>query len=292
LVQQEAKADQQEQTMKERLTIMYMNGEASYLEMLFEANNMNAFFERIELVKSVVSFDNNILKELKKTRDAIAQTKEEQTQLKDEMVELQKQVLAKKEETATKKQEYETLKAQLSAEQAKAEDQLEQLEKDSKALEAEIQKLQEALRYADEYAGGIMTWPVPGYYRITSSYGYRIHPIYGTKRLHTGIDIGSNYDSSGNKISINGEKIVSGADGVVILSQYYSGYGECVIVDHGGGVTTLYGHASKRVVSVGQQVKAGQTLSYVGSTGASTGPHLHFEVRENGKTIDPMGYLK
>lgn len=292
LEKQKAMAVKQEQEMKERLTIMYMNGETSYLELLFEAENMNSFFERIELVKSVVEFDNSVLKELKEIRDAIAKIKDEQTQLKTELVELQTQVLAKKKEIENKKQEYETVKAQLTTQQTLAEDQLDQLEKDSKALEAQIKKLQEELRYAEKYSGGIMTWPVAGYYRITSPFGYRIHPIYGTRRMHTGIDIGSNRDSSGNKVSIYGQKIRAGANGVVILSQYYGGYGECVIIDHGGGVTSLYAHASKRAVSVGQVVKAGQTVSYVGSTGASTGAHLHFEVRKNGTPVDPMGYLK
>lgn len=135
-----------------------------------------------------------------------------------------------------------------------------------------------------KYTGGSMTWPVPGYYSITSPYGYRTHPVSGKRKLHRGIDIAGG--------GINGQSAVAAASGTVMTAQYYGGYGNCVIIDHGGGLSTLYGHGSSILVSPGQSVKKGQPVLKVGSTGVSTGPHLHFEVRKNGSPVNPMNYVK
>lgn len=137
---------------------------------------------------------------------------------------------------------------------------------------------------APKYTGGSMTWPVPGYYSITSPYGYRIHPISGTRKFHSGIDIAGG--------GINGKNAVAAASGTVISAGTRGGYGNCVIIDHGGGISTLYAHGSSILVSPGQSVRQGQPVLKVGSTGASTGPHLHFEVRKNGSPVNPMNYLR
>lgn len=127
---------------------------------------------------------------------------------------------------------------------------------------------------------GELYWPVPGHHRITSPFGYRIHPILKYRKLHTGVDIGAP----------NGTPVVSAASGTVIASRFMSGYGNCIMIDHGGKVT-VYGHLSSRAVSPGQSVSAGETIGYVGSTGMSTGAHLHFEVRVNGAVQNPLNYL-
>ena len=127
---------------------------------------------------------------------------------------------------------------------------------------------------------GELYWPVPGHHRITSPFGYRIHPILKYRKLHTGVDIGAP----------NGTPVVSAAAGTVIASRFMGGYGNCIMIDHGGKVT-VYGHLSSRAVSPGQSVSAGQTIGYVGSTGMSTGAHLHFEVRVNGAVQNPLNYL-
>ena len=127
---------------------------------------------------------------------------------------------------------------------------------------------------------GELYWPVPGHHRITSPFGYRIHPILKYRKLHTGVDIGAP----------NGTPVVSAASGTVIASRFMGGYGNCIMIDHGGKVT-VYGHLSSRAVSPGQSVSAGQTIGYVGSTGMSTGAHLHFEVRVNGAVQNPLNYL-
>jgi len=132
------------------------------------------------------------------------------------------------------------------------------------------------------YAGGSMVWPLPGNYRISSPYGYRIHPILKTKQFHSGVDIPAK----------TGTKILAANDGVVIFSGVKSSYGNFVVIDHGGKMTTAYAHCSRRLVSQGQKVKKGQAIALVGTTGRSTGPHLHFEVRKDGKTTNPQAQFK
>ncbi len=159
---------------------------------------------------------------------------------------------------------------------------IEHFESELAALEREQSRLEDLIRREQSSGGtapGAMVRPVAG--PITSGFGYRVHPILGTRRLHTGIDMGAGY----------GAPIVAAAGGRVILASYYGGYGNTVIIDHGGGTTTLYAHQSQLAVSQGVSVSAGQTVGYVGSTGLSTGPHLHFEVRKNGSPVDPMAFL-
>ena len=134
-----------------------------------------------------------------------------------------------------------------------------------------------------KYVGGTMTWPCPSSYTITSAFGNRKHPILRKYKMHTGIDIGAS----------KGASIVAANSGTVIMAYYdKKGYGNVVVIDHGGGISTLYAHCSKILVKVGAKVKAGQNIAKVGSTGLSTGNHLHFEVRVNGEPKDPMkGYL-
>jgi murein DD-endopeptidase MepM/ murein hydrolase activator NlpD len=133
---------------------------------------------------------------------------------------------------------------------------------------------------APPQASGALTWPAPSTY-VTSSYGYRNHPIFGTSRFHSGVDIAADY----------GDPIAAADSGTVIYSDWMSGYGYTVIIDHGNGISTLYAHNSSLYVGNGQYVNKGQQIAGAGSTGYSTGPHLHFEVRVNGSTINPMSYF-
>lgn len=165
--------------------------------------------------------------------------------------------------------------AELASEEDHFEKELDQLEAEQEKIERQIAELQDS----SGDAPGILLKPVPG--AIGSPFGYRTHPILGTKRLHTGIDMSASY----------GTPIIAAAAGRVIIASWYGGYGNAVVIDHGGGMSTLYAHQSTLDVSTGDTVTAGTTIGLVGSTGLSTGPHLHFEVRINGKPVDPAPYL-
>lgn len=151
------------------------------------------------------------------------------------------------------------------------------------ASEQQSQNVEDLVDEDTVYTGGEFAWPVPsvGPSNITSLYGWRIHPIFGVGRGHTGIDIGAGY----------GSRVIAAKDGKVIMASWFGGYGNTVMVDHGGGVVTLYGHNSRFNCHTGQLVKRGDTIAFIGSTGNSTGPHCHFEIRVNGSTIDPFDYI-
>ena len=176
-----------------------------------------------------------------------------------------------KQEQEDEQKLYESMKKQYEAELA--------------AAEAEGLTADEAVKKTLESIGlsGGFTWPLPGYTYINSQYGMRVHPITGENKLHNGTDI------SGS--DVNGKPIVAAYDGTVILAEYYYGYGNCVQISHGTGVVTYYAHMSAFAVKVGDVVKAGQTVGYVGSTGNSTGPHLHFTLYVGGTTVNPLDYL-
>ena len=164
---------------------------------------------------------------------------------------------------------------EINAQIAEIEGEIAELEADAIAIAEEIRRLART----DGTKPGVLQWPVNG--TVTSGYGYRVHPITGTRRLHTGLDI-----SAGS-----GTTIYAAGAGNVIWADWYGGYGKTVIVDHGGGLTTLYAHQSTINVSVGSSVSSSSVVGYVGSTGFSTGPHLHFETREWGTPVNPMNYL-
>ncbi len=189
----------------------------------------------------------------------------------------------------TTKQEFEARRSDLAAEYGRQRDLLARIEADISEFEGELTSLESEeasirskIRAASEPSGtkpGQLIRPIPG--RIESTFGPRLHPIYGTVKMHNGLDMHGS----------TGDPIRAGAGGTVILAGAKGGYGITVMIDHGGGMVTLYAHQSSLAVSVGQKVAAGQTIGYVGSTGVSTGPHLHFEVRLNGAPVDPMSYL-
>lgn len=172
---------------------------------------------------------------------------------------------------------------ELREHQQDLQEEYDQLIAESRALEAQIRAYQAARRASGTEVSpfrGSLLMPIAGG-RVGSGYGQRFHPILKRTRMHTGVDIGAS----------TGTPIRAAAPGVVISANYRGGYGNCVVIDHGGGLSTLYGHCSRLYVSAGQRVSRGQTIAAVGSTGLSTGPHLHFEVRINGAPVNPMGRL-
>ena len=266
---------QREKGLNNRLRAMYKNGSVGYLDVLLGSNSISEFLNNIEMIQRIFKNDQDTLKKLEEQHQIL---EEKQAALEVEKSELD----AEKAKKAEKQAELEGSKAELQA-------QLDALNAEADRISAEIVARQEALKQQqaqngtsseNHYSGGAMMWPCDSRY-ITSEFGYRIHPITGIWTGHTGIDIGCNMYAP----------VYAAESGTVILAEWYGGYGYAVVIDHGDGITTLYGHNEELYVSVGQQVSRGETIAGAGSTGWSTGPHVHFEVREGGNYVDPMGYL-
>lgn len=278
----ENKHNAKEEEFYERARLIYIYSKKSPLEILAESNSIVDFFRRVKLLSLVSKLDKEALRELILQKQEIEYKKALQDENAQKMDELIEQKEIKINELNMTKQELqqtiETMRNKVSILQSEEE----ALKKEAEEIKKMLQKLEEQKKKEggqDKYTGGVMIWPVPSSTRITSPYGYRV--LFGKKEFHTGIDIGAGY----------GNSILAATDGVVISSGTRGGYGNCVIIDHGGGIVTLYAHASSLLVKVGQQVKKGQIIAKIGSTGRSTGNHLHFEVRVNGNHTDPMPYL-
>lgn len=278
----ENKYNAKEEEFYERARLIYIYSKKSPLEILAESNSIVDFFRRVKLLSLVSKLDKEALRELILQKQEIEYKKALQDENAQKMDELIEQKEIKINELNMTKQELqqtiETMRNKVSILQSEEE----ALKKEAEEIKKMLQKLEEQKKKEggqDKYTGGVMIWPVPSSTRITSPYGYRV--LFGKKEFHTGIDIGAGY----------GNSILAATDGVVISSGTRGGYGNCVIIDHGGGIVTLYAHASSLLVKVGQQVKKGQIIAKIGSTGRSTGNHLHFEVRVNGNHTDPMPYL-
>lgn len=295
----QAEYEHQQALLAGRIQETYKNGDFLYLELLLESRSLDDLITRTALVQRVIKSNAQLAVDLKTTRIALEKLK---TGLERDL----QAVDAKRAEAQTEENRLRSLKAQQQAklnEQEAAKRQKAELVAENRANAKRLRALAEAeekesARIAAElygqgsgYFAGEMAWPVPGFYRITSPYGYRIHPIFGSKELHTGIDIGRSIEPPK---SIDGATVVAAGDGTVYFAGYRGGYGNTVIIDHGNGVATLYAHMQSGSIAVGtgQTVSRGQTVGRVGSTGYSTGPHMHFEVRVNGAPVDPMQYLQ
>lgn len=261
----EKEMEERETNLNARLKVMYKNGSLGFIDVLLGSGSISEFVSNLEIIQKIYKNDMEVLETLEKEHD---------------------ELLAVKKELKQKRAALATQKEELAAEQAELTEKKKALKKEEDALKAEADRLtSEILSMIDtssKYVGGEFTWPCPASTYITSSFGNRLHPILKTWIYHTGVDIGCS----------SGKDILAAASGKVIMSQVYGGYGNCVMIDHGGGIVTLYGHASALCVSKGETVTRGQVIAKVGSTGRSTGPHLHFEVRKNGEYVNPMSYFK
>ncbi len=310
---QKAKEDENEhyEELKARMQMMYEYGNVNYLEILLGSKSISEFFSRIEYVNQMADYDKQIQDNLEADRQKIQgiEAKLEQKQLE---LDIDQSRLEKEKETL------ETAMQEKEAKYAELEDSRETYVQYLNTLtekEADIQQLIADVadqitavkeRQAQEDANknnntgggsstggggssgggsvseGIFTWPVPSSYYVASSYGWRVHPIYGYPRLHAGTDIGADY----------GDAIVAADSGTVIYTGYDDGgYGNFLMIQHASGYVTLYAHCNQLLVYSGQYVSRGETIALVGSTGASTGPHCHFEVRVGGNPIDAMDFF-
>jgi len=278
----EARLSEQKDSVSERLLSIYQRTETRPLEVLLQSSSFTDFANRLYLLNEIVAHDAEILDEFSQAQ---AEADAFRLELEDrcrELEALQGQIAREKHRTSSARQDTEREKQVLLRDRAAWERALAELEQDSREIETMLQRLQKTPEGRERSAKpwtGKFRMPLNG--RISSPYGYRIHPIYKVRKLHTGIDIAA---SSGTPIHCAG-------DGTVVHSARWGGYGNCIIVDHGGGLATLYGHCSRLAVTNGQRVTNGQIIGYVGSTGISTGPHLHFEVRKDGRPVNPSPYL-
>lgn len=314
----------QYESMKLRIQYMYENGDSNFLDILFSSESMIDFLSNVEYISEIAQYDREKLTEYADTKAMIstllANLEGQETELvvaqgllEQEEAGLQADKAAlesKRAQVEAEQSTYDSILATKTSELASAEsdkawteEQIRLAEQQYEEQEAFIEdiKAQYAAWLAEIAAQnqnaeaaikaklaeiGItgFTWPVPGYNTITSEFGGRIHPILGIYKLHDGMDI-SGY-------AINNKPIVAAYSGRVILAESYYGYGNCVKIDHGGSIQTLYAHASALLVSVGQWVNAGDTIALVGSTGNSTGPHLHFSIIIGGEFVNPRDYIK
>lgn len=284
IAEKEAEMEKQYNLLKTRIVAMYESGNISMVDVLLGADSISDFLSKYYMMNEVSNFDNNLLNKMNIQKEEIAKLKSCLEEKKGMLEKNRNDVRTKNTELASSKKVLSTKNTELENDKKALEESIDAILEESQKLTAEIIKLQGT----SKYAGGEMAWPLPGFSTITSSYGMRMHPTLKVYKLHTGVDI-----SGANSY---GKAIVAANSGKVIAAKYNVAYGNMIIIDHGGGITTLYGHASKLVVKTGDIVTRGQIIAYVGTSGYSTGPHLHFEVRKtvNGQvqTVDPMKYIK
>ena len=272
------KLEVQTKTLHRRIRDIYKNGQVNYLDVLLGAKDFNDFVGRMDILKKILAYDNALIQGTKADRETLRKAKEQLEADRAKIVELRKLAAAKREQVAERRQERRGVLNAATYERETAERAYRELIETSRQIEQMIKRIQSGEKNIGG-STGTMTWPAEG--EITSPFGWRVHPIFGTQRLHTGIDIGADY----------GDAIRAADGGVVIHADWMGGYGNAVIIDHGNGISTLYAHNSQLLVDEGQTVAKGQTVARCGSTGYSTGPHLHFEVRQNGSPVNPLNYL-
>ncbi len=298
LAEAQKRLEGREAVFYKRVRDIYINGRLSYIDVVIGSKDFSDFANRLEVLKRIIDSDITLIGEIKKERAQIEEHKQKLESDRAKLVELEKAALAKQAEIEQKKAERNVVLQKAQNDRATAMQAIEELNASSAQVSAMLKERQAARAAAAAAAAaaaqssggqgasdnwvqgtGQLGWPVSG--EITSPYGYRVHPIWGTTIYHSGIDIGVD----------EGTPVHAADGGVVVWSGWMGGYGYAVVIDHGNGLSTLYGHNSELAVDEGQSVAKGQVISYAGSTGNSTGPHVHFEVRANGDPVDPMGYL-
>ena len=276
----QSEVDKMQSLVDARVIAMYETPKLQYLEILLTSESFTEMLGNYYNLKDLIEYDSELLETAKNQRREIVTTKKILAEKKQQVVK-DKQTQQKKSQVLSNvKKTREYYLSKLSKEEQDLQSQIDEYNTQVAEIEAEI-KMMALNSIGSDYMGGAMTWPVPGYTSLTSLYGMRVHPITKAYKLHTGVDISAP----------TGAIFVAAADGVVTKATFNKAYGNMVVIDHGGGVQTLYAHGSEILVQVGQQVTKGTQVLKVGSTGYSTGPHAHFEIRINGQTVDPLEYL-
>ena len=282
----------QYEAMKRRIQFMYEQGDANYLSLIFSAENFSDMLNKADYIEQLSAYDRQKLDEYVAITNYVRLCKSE--------LELQKQILDQQKQgvqlrqneveslIANKKTEIEKYQSNIATQQAAIEEYEEDLRFQNELisqLEAEVLAAKKEILLENgisvSYSGEKMTWPCPAYTRISSEYGWRIHPTLGVNKYHNGVDMAAP----------KGSDILAAFSGEVVAATYNSTMGNYVLMNHGNGYYTIYMHASKLCVTPGQVIVEGEKIAEVGSTGRSTGPHLHFGVRKNGEYVNPMSYL-
>lgn len=274
----------QYESMKKRIKFMYENGNAQLIEILFDSDNFGDFLNKAEYVSNISDYDRDMLKVFQKITKEV---KEQEQVLKEEyldMEEMQDQLITNQESLSnlmeTKASEIAALEGELEENEAK-------IKNLKKAAETARRKQQEALNTGGTAGdalisgNGYLAHPCPGYTRISSHFGYREQPLPGASTNHKGMDFAAP----------TGTPIYAAQSGTVTTARYSGNAGNMIVINHGDGLVTIYMHCHAMYVSAGQRVEKGQNIAAVGSTGNSTGPHLHFQVEKNGTPVNPLGYL-
>lgn len=289
LVEAEDRVTARDNLMKSRVRLMYTNGFVSYLEVLLDSTSFSDFLDRYQALKSIVGQDKEILEANKKDKQAVADKK---VQVEGQLAQVQTlttQAEIIKNSLVAKEKEKEVLIASYTSKEKALEMISEQQQQESaklaqqnKELLAKKRENQAKASTVSPYTGGQLLWPLPGRTALSSGFGYRVDPINKADANHTGVDIPAPAGTS----------ILAAESGTVIIARYVNGYGNTVVIDH-GSIESWYGHIRNGgiVVKEGDEVKRGQKIAEVGSTGRSTGNHLHFEIRKNSTPVNPLPYV-
>nr|WP_302649233.1 peptidoglycan DD-metalloendopeptidase family protein [uncultured Agathobaculum sp.] len=275
----EEKKDEFAQTVR----TTYEQGEISYLEVLLNSSSFSDLLSRMEIITSLMDYNQKVVDEYTAAKEDIEQKRDDLQQTQDEQKDYEENLNYKVEDLAASEAEQAALQESIEAYKAESEAEYDRIAAEMQSVSDQIAELsrQSAANGSVPAGDGTLIWPTPSCTTNSSAYGWRIHPIYGTMKFHAGEDIPAGY----------GADILAAASGTVVTAGWVSGYGNYTVIDHGGGMMTAYGHQSQILVSVGQTVTQGQLIGKVGSTGNSTGPHLHFEVYINGETVDPKSFF-
>ena len=272
---------------KERLRVTHEDGDASYIAMLLGAESLADFLSRVDRVGAMLEYDARIMQELQETKSDLTEERSDLEEAKAEQEKVMEDLEKEKDELEKKRKDNESyinqLNSQIRNNQAQKDALQAQIDKLDAEMEERIKQLEEEEKKKNsKYVGGVMLWPVPTKYTtITSECGWRTSPITGKSEYHNGADIPVPY----------GTDIYAANDGTVVTATSHWSYGNYVMIDHGGGIYTLYAHNSKLCVKVGDKVKRGDVIAKAGSTGQSTGNHCHFSIRENGVWINHKKYF-
>lgn len=275
--------EEKEELFAQTVRTTYEQGEISYLEVLLNSSSFSDLLTRLEIVSAIMGDNQKVVDEYTAAKEDIEQKRDDLQDTQDEQKNYQENLNYKVDDLAASEAQQAALQESLEAYKAESEAEYDRIESEMQDVSNQIAELsrQAAANGSVPMGDGTLIWPTPSCTTTNSAYGYRVHPIYGTVKFHAGEDIPAGY----------GAEILAAASGTVVTAGWVSGYGNYTVIDHGGGLMTAYGHQSSFAVSVGDVVTQGQVIGYVGSTGNSTGPHLHFEVYVNGATVDPKSYF-